>query len=125
MTFDLKHLFQILHCLGFFHEHQRPARDNYIDIDFRQIESHEEFDFLKRDRPWNSINSTSEYDYKSIMHYDSYVNGYYRFNPVLTKKDGSIIQPNKQMSDLDIQTLNKMYPCQTQNCDSSNFDQGK
>ena len=52
------------------------------------------------------------------MHYDSYGNGFFR-NPAMVKLDGSIIEPNKEMSDLDIVTLNKMYPCQN-SCDQTN-----
>ena len=56
------------------------------------------------------------------MHYDSYGNGVFR-NPAMVKLDGSIIEPNKKMSDLDIVTLNKMYPCED-SCDQTNV-QGK
>ena len=45
------------------------------------------------------------------MHYDSYGNGVF-INPAIVKLDGSIIEPNTKMSDLDILTLNKMYPCE-------------
>ena len=56
------------------------------------------------------------------MHYDSYGNGVFR-NPAMVKLDGSIIEPNKKMSELDIVTLNKMYPCDN-SCDQTNV-QGK
>ena len=61
------------------------------------------------------LNSTAsfltEYDSRSIMHYDSFGNGVF-MNPAIVKLDGSIIEPNTKMSDLDILTLNKMYPCE-------------
>jgi len=56
------------------------------------------------------------------MHYDSYGNGVFR-NPAMVKFDGSIIEPNKKISELDIVTLNKMYPCEN-SCDQTNV-QGK
>ena len=56
------------------------------------------------------------------MHYDSYGNGFFR-NPAIVKFDGSIIEPNTKMSNLDIVTLNKMYPCENA-CDQTNV-QGK
>ena len=63
------------------------------------------------------------------MHYDSTLNGIYKHDPVMKKKDGSLIPINKEMSVLDIQTLNQMYPCY-QGCDQcdpcvSDVDQGK
>ena len=68
------------------------------------------------------LNSTAsfrtEYDTLSIMHYDSHGNGFFR-DPAITKLDGSIIALNTKMSDLDIQTLNKMYPCDV-SCDEKN-----
>ena len=64
----------------------------------------------------------TEYDSRSIMHYDSYGNGVFR-NPAMVKLNGSIIEPNEKMSDLDIVTLNKMYPCEN-SCDQGN-GQGK
>jgi len=72
------------------------------------------------------LNSTlsflTEYDSRSIMHYDSYGNGAFT-SPAMVKLNGSIIEPNTQMSDLDIATLNKMYPCEN-SCDHTNL-QGK
>ena len=56
------------------------------------------------------------------MHYDSYGNGAFA-RPAMVKLDGSIIEPNTKMSDLDIATLNKMYPCEN-SCDHTNV-QGK
>ena len=52
------------------------------------------------------------------MHYDSFGNGVFR-NPAIVKLDGSIIEPNTKMSELDIVTLNKMYPCEN-SCDQKN-----
>ena len=56
------------------------------------------------------------------MHYDSTLNGIYKNDPVMKKKDGSLIQINKEMSQLDFKTLNEMYPCY-QGCNSG-VDQG-
>ena len=32
--------FQILHALGLLHEHQRPDRDRYIDVDMATVSAH-------------------------------------------------------------------------------------
>ena len=79
---------------------------------------------MKIDRRFQNTTASflTEYDTRSIMHYDSFGNGVFR-NPAIVKLDGSIIEPNTKMSDLDIITLNKMYPCEN-SCDQKN-DQGK
>ena len=70
----------------------------------------------------STVSFLTEYDSRSIMHYDSYCNGAFT-SPAMVKLDGSIIEPNTKMSDLDIITLNKMYPCEN-SCDHTNI-QGK
>ena len=110
--------FQIFHCLGFFHEHQRPDRDQYIQIDMDKIHPYYRSQFEIMDKKFSNTTQSylSEYDTRSITHYDSTVNGLFP-DSIMKKKDGSIIEVNKKMSDIDIQTLNKMYPCQ-QSCGS-------
>ena len=45
------------------------------------------------------------------MHYDGKLNGFFQ-NPIMKDKiTGQSIGINKEMSQLDIQKLNKMYPC--------------
>ena len=46
------------------------------------------------------------------MHYDGTLGGRFRRNPIIVDKfSGRAIEVNKKMSHLDIQKLNKMYPC--------------
>ncbi len=56
------------HVLGFFHEHQRWDRDQYVTIHYENIK-----DGRAPDYDWvpqtNWLVSTLPYDYKSIMHY--------------------------------------------------------
>ena len=49
------------------------------------------------------------------MHYDGTLRGRFSIKtPIMRdKKTGKSIEINKQMSPLDIQKLNKMYPCKT------------
>ena len=41
-------LFQILHALGLFHEHQRPDRDQYIDVDMKTVSALGFYDDFKK-----------------------------------------------------------------------------
>ena len=52
------------------------------------------------------------YDVTSIMHYDGELGGK---TPIMTdKRTGKNIGVNREMSPMDIQKLNKMYPCEKQ-----------
>ena len=53
----------------------------------------------------------SEYDTKSIMHYDGLLRGVFQHPVIKDKLTGKGIGINKNMSSLDIEKLNKMYPC--------------
>ena len=100
-----------MHALGFYHEHQRPDRDQYIKIDWNLIPNDLENLFLKIDSKFiYGVRSSTEYDINSLMHVDSYGNGYFA-KPATTKIDGTMIEPATKLSDLDVITLNKMYPC--------------
>ena len=51
------------------------------------------------------------YDKNSIMHYDGTLRGWFR-SPIMTDKiTGKSIGVNREMSPLDIEKLNQMYPC--------------
>lgn len=62
---------ELLHALGFNHEHGRPDRDDYIDIQWDNIVPGLEHAFQK----YSSDIVTSfgvDYNIKSILHYDKY-----------------------------------------------------
>jgi hypothetical protein len=56
------------HALGFHHEHQRWDRDRYVTIHFEHIKPGREFDYHWVPKT-NWIVTTTQYDYRSIMHY--------------------------------------------------------
>lgn len=60
----------VLHALGFWHEHSRPDRDDYITIQWDNIVAGAEDNFEKAAAV--AVNSLgSPYDFNSIMHYTS------------------------------------------------------
>ena len=62
---------------------------------------------------WEPTDVVTEYDTKSIMHYDGKLRGYFS-NPIMVDKiTGKGIELNKEMSPIDIKKLNEMYPCKT------------
>eukprot|EP00112_Aurelia_sp_Birch-Aquarium-sp1_P021214 Seg5647.2 transcript_id=Seg5647.2/GoldUCD/mRNA.D3Y31 product="Protein SpAN" protein_id=Seg5647.2/GoldUCD/D3Y31 len=62
-------LHEILHALGFGHEHSRPDRDTFVRIYLHRILSGKEHNFEK----WTGQNELygTVYDYNSVMHYPS------------------------------------------------------
>lgn len=62
---------EIMHSLGFFHEHTRIDRDGYITINYQNIISSAYGNFVKNN---NATTSTQNlpYDVGSIMHYGPY-----------------------------------------------------
>lgn len=61
---------ELIHCLGFGHEHQRPDRDSYVTIDMDNIKDDYKSDFISLP----AFLITAEYDYDSIMHYGNLSN---------------------------------------------------
>ena len=64
-----------MHALGFYHEHQRPDRDDFLKVDWSKIKSDtrkaaERQIKIIPSRFWK-IKSTDDYDFESIMHYNS------------------------------------------------------
>ena len=67
---------ELLHTLGFVHEHTRPDRDNFVDVNTENIKPGKERNFEKRKQGYSdffekgSVNSeNSPYDVLSVLHY--------------------------------------------------------
>ncbi|KAF8375000.1 hypothetical protein PRIPAC_81429 [Pristionchus pacificus] len=59
------------HAIGFFHTMSRPDRDNFISINFANVDASEQYNFVQNAPGTdNSFNVT--YDYSSVMEYDQY-----------------------------------------------------
>lgn len=66
-------LHEIGHLIGLTHEHQRPDRDEYITIDWNQLELNSTTIFNFMSYPRSSFPEyLGPYDYASIMHYDAW-----------------------------------------------------
>lgn len=57
---------ELLHAAGFYHQHSNRVRDNYVQINWENIEEGHESDFQKHNI---TIEYGTKYDYDSIMHY--------------------------------------------------------
>ena len=62
---------EILHALGFFHEHSRPDRDQHVDINYDNVREGMNHNFMKlNSREW--FNMSIPYDTGSVLHYSGY-----------------------------------------------------
>merc|ERR1711862_749907 len=73
---------ELAHALGMDHEHNRPDRDDWIDIDYRNIDHGWQDQFLQN----NNAFTEHDYDYLSIMHYGAYSTCKDCSKPVITPK---------------------------------------
>ena len=62
---------ELMHAAGFWHEQSRADRDEFISVQWDNIKSGMEFNFLKYDlRKIDHLGA--EYDTCSVMHYGAY-----------------------------------------------------
>uniref|UniRef100_A0A3B4EZZ5 Metalloendopeptidase n=1 Tax=Pundamilia nyererei TaxID=303518 RepID=A0A3B4EZZ5_9CICH len=101
----------LLHALGFYHEHTRSDRDEYIRVNWQNIIKDYYIDFYKKD----SYNLNTKYDYSSVMHYgrEGTAFGITPQSETLTPiPDPNIpIGQTVGMSDIDILRVNILYKC--------------
>ncbi|XP_070982538.1 low choriolytic enzyme-like [Oncorhynchus clarkii lewisi] len=100
---------ELLHSLGFHHEHNRSDRDQYIRINWQYIYNYAIDNFQKQDT--NNLNTA--YDYSSVMHYDrtAFTNNYGK-ETITPVPDPSVAIGQRQgMSDIDVLRVNKLYQC--------------
>ncbi|XP_072134800.1 meprin A subunit alpha-like [Mobula birostris] len=104
---------EILHALGFYHEHSRPDRDDYINIWWNEIQPEKKQNFA----PYGEDIITDQnipYDYESVMHYPPF--SFSKNNSVrtITAKIpvfDDIIGQRLDFSAVDLLRLNRMYKC--------------
>lgn len=102
---------EVLHALGFYHEHSRPDRDQYVKIIRDNIRTGYEINFEEETN--QSINSLGiDYDYNSVMHYCEN-----SFSKSSNKKTLVPLDPNAvvcgvcELSPLDALQINLLYGC--------------
>ncbi|CAI5441388.1 unnamed protein product [Caenorhabditis angaria] len=104
---------EIAHTLGFYHEHSRSDRDNYIDIDYANVNPNLTFAFNKELQ--NQIpNENYPYEYGSVMHYsvDQFATNTNR--PVIYAKNRNFARSmgNRMRATFhDITRMNNLYNC--------------
>uniref|UniRef100_A0A5S6R4P4 Metalloendopeptidase n=1 Tax=Trichuris muris TaxID=70415 RepID=A0A5S6R4P4_TRIMR len=105
---------ELLHTIGFQHEHSRPDRDTFVVVKWDNVKEYAVTNFEKFS--WSSFPVNTPYDYGSIMHYSEYSFAKARGKrTVLTFKAAArVIGQREKMSRWDIYKVNKLYQCPEQ-----------
>ena len=111
-------LHEVMHALGFWHEHQRPDRNEYVSIHRnRTFLLDDQFFVAYSNKIWEIYDwnpSGTKYDINSITHYTSTMFSKDREIPVMTypgTNDPLAIHNTKNFSPTDIIDINFLYVC--------------
>ncbi|XP_023710985.1 zinc metalloproteinase nas-4-like [Cryptotermes secundus] len=105
---------ELLHALGFWHEHTRPDRDAFISILWNNIVPGREFNF--RARSHYEPHEWLPYDYNSVMHYRAVAFSKDRLSATIVPRDSKAffaIGQRVRVSPMDLAKLNALYNCDT------------
>ncbi|WGQ11708.1 M12 family metallopeptidase [Pedobacter gandavensis] len=103
---------EIGHSIGLIHEQCRADRDNYINVNYSNINSIWKYQYDTYNVQGNLGNQLGPYDFNSIMGYPSFVPEASKNNnttPQMTKKDGSTFFRGQWLSQGDIEGVNFLY----------------
>lgn len=107
-------LHEIMHALGFVHEHSREDRDEYVNIHWDAIHPDKQGQFQKLSSDISLPYSFElAFDFDSVMLYSSraFTIGP---RPGMTKKDGSEFAANRtNLSFGDVEKINAVYPAES------------
>uniref|UniRef100_A0A8C6T968 Metalloendopeptidase n=1 Tax=Neogobius melanostomus TaxID=47308 RepID=A0A8C6T968_9GOBI len=96
---------ELLHALGFNHEHKRSDRDKYIKVLWENIIKEMEHNFRKT----RTLNLKTPYDYSSVMHYSSEAFSKNGKPTLVARRPNVTFGRAKGMSYWDIQRVNRLY----------------
>lgn len=101
---------EIMHALGFLHEQNRADRDQFITVNYHNIQSGRENNFEKAKKDYADALGVA-YDYRSVMHYSP--NSFSRNNQptIEAKQKGVTMGQREGLSRKDIQKIKRMYKC--------------
>ncbi|XP_051000872.1 astacin-like metalloendopeptidase [Acomys russatus] len=101
-------LHELMHVLGFWHEHSRADRDRYIRVNWNEILPGFEINFIKS----RSSNMLAPYDYSSVMHYGRFAFSW-RGQPTIIPLWTSSVHIGQRwnLSTSDVTRVRRLYNC--------------
>lgn len=103
-------LHEIMHALGFFHEQNRADRDDYLDINWKNIDEKYHINFKKISFK-AMLEDQTKFDFNSILLYPPYAFALIYDEYTMIKRDGEIYYGNTtgKLSSTDIERINIVY----------------
>lgn len=105
-------LHEVMHALGFYHEHSRPDRDKFIHIVSNNVKEGKMSNFRKK--TFDTTTADFDYDYDSIMHYGPYFFSKSKRSRKVTiepTKFGAKIGQRVMLSKIDCMKINQQFEC--------------
>ncbi|MGI9275505.1 MAG: M12 family metallopeptidase [Endozoicomonas sp.] len=106
---------ELLHASGMHHEHQRNDRDQYVSVNWAQIDPESVSNFYRKSRYSSNYYHNATYDFESIMHYGSHagaIGDEPTLTPVVDLPEGVTKMGQWQrLSRIDIQRVRQLYHC--------------
>lgn len=108
---------ELMHTLGFHHEHARADRDQFVTVNWTNILPGHERNFDKLPKELSDLIQLGlPYDYESVMHYAPYA---FALDPtwptIIAMKGNPTMGQRLRLSPTDVARVNRMYRCSKYN----------
>lgn len=100
---------EIMHALGFHHEHTRLDRDEYIEVRTQNVIKGYKNNFKKQRGVTNNI----DYDVNSIMHYGGKTFSSNGEPTIISRSSTKEMGQRKRLTDSDVKKIQALYSCES------------